>query len=1393
MGSKGQQVDLMSLDVPQLLEVKKQLETEVQHLTSSFGQLKAAQAKFRSCIDSVATIKPENKDKTTLIPLTSSLYVPGKLSDLENVIVDVGTGYYVEKSTSDATKMYQEKVEFLTKNLEQLQETVLRQQENLQTTVEMIRLANFNTPRLQLTAVKSSDPIAALGFIHTARKQSTPLDFLVPPHTASMTDGRTQVMATSAEPGSIETFVHDPPFAKAKVKRLRRVHNAHPRDPFGASPDMKAPTSASSQDPIPTGHDRTSDAITGSHLHPPCVTNLGEQPPPLRSTHRLDPSLLLEYLTTSGTEAKHRIKSQLPSGLLLIDAYLLLRDSHPESLSALSTPNIYSLIRHAGRESLGGVLSLLLQDVVGPELNNPNGPPGLFQVKAGTQDRYRLLREILARCTQSNFLIHDGNILNIFTLILHDLCQIRQTDTDTSSASTIDRAYADGDSGSVQIPDTFPTGEARRLVKLALQFDRPELGPIVKALRVHLETRNPTFPTAREGAQLIAYYLQPNLRDFESGLDVVRALRDTNALAQDVIDDAVHDGRQYFDALQSAFSSVPDDAHASPSQEELEKVCLDVSLRIVGMKCLMAQRPDGGVQYRMTLESLLSSFRFDLVDSCQEIPGCDLRSLLDVPVNNIRTIIKNLLQSQNDPLSEVLSVLQRCDPRIVAMLPNTDLQEICDVGRDLETLRQATEIYALFVKAKTTARLPLQARHILARDGCLTNAEMFLILMRVLLDRGQKVGIVANLRALGVLPLTEAAVRQLNLRFTPAQRASLITLLAKAGATDDAFLLFQHWSQCRYEEGLDFDSARSVAAKFRGPDSIQVGDALMERQIRLMHESDRQVAISASCVVALVRSLCSNRRSGDADASPASETQAASEVPKGSTEEQLRRARFVIDAFVQSCTSVDWTHYRLTALAQACFLVRDVPGAFYALAQISFLRQLPDKLDITVLLGGLMHVDPDRAVRLFIQHASVPKTLTARAKQNTDAFDAEPASQTESRTHRSATLPPMKASPTLVSMLINRAIVQGRMDLADRLYKFGEMTGIKNLPGHVASIRALFLPDVAPNAVVKAIDRAHETGWKSDPGLLESLSQRLLRRAVERIGAPGEVSKQLGVGGKGGRERFALPPLKRLDLAKAAATLMRMSAQSMDVVNLKSVHLALEAINSVKTSFARPNAKTTVSSSTARQRDPEKDRLQWIGILDELVHRLRWATFFDTGNDYRHSLPLWKSSKARDGQLIPAELDDMMTLGFEGRGRKRQAAGGRGASAPRLAEATDESQHGNDASSSEGGDVSKDAALQQPRASSPNVLPAILYRRLMEAYLALADAAGAAEVAAWMRDEAGMDIAESQRAATTFVSRIKAAVRDRESDTAHESDTSNILRMLAGQQGTATTKRWWTP
>ena len=35
--------------------------------------------------------------KKVLVPLTNSLYVGGTLSDPDHVIVDVGTGFYVEK------------------------------------------------------------------------------------------------------------------------------------------------------------------------------------------------------------------------------------------------------------------------------------------------------------------------------------------------------------------------------------------------------------------------------------------------------------------------------------------------------------------------------------------------------------------------------------------------------------------------------------------------------------------------------------------------------------------------------------------------------------------------------------------------------------------------------------------------------------------------------------------------------------------------------------------------------------------------------------------------------------------------------------------------------------------------------------------------------------------------------------------------------------------------------------------------------------------------------------------------------------------------------------------------------------------------------------------------
>lgn len=133
-------VDLASLTVQQLSQVKKQLDEEISHLTSSYSQLRSAAQKFRDCITSItAGVSSSSLHKPLLVPLTSSLYVPGALASTEHVLVDVGTGYYVEKTCDDAKKFYEAKTEELGKNIKDLETIVNQKGQNLRLIEEVMR------------------------------------------------------------------------------------------------------------------------------------------------------------------------------------------------------------------------------------------------------------------------------------------------------------------------------------------------------------------------------------------------------------------------------------------------------------------------------------------------------------------------------------------------------------------------------------------------------------------------------------------------------------------------------------------------------------------------------------------------------------------------------------------------------------------------------------------------------------------------------------------------------------------------------------------------------------------------------------------------------------------------------------------------------------------------------------------------------------------------------------------------------------------------------------------------------------------------------------------------------------------------------------------------------
>jgi prefoldin alpha subunit len=74
-----------------------------------------------------------------LIPLTTSLYVPGQLASSNKVLVDVGTGFYVEKDVKDARRFYEAKVAELHQNLGEIEKVVGGKEGNLRLVEEVLR------------------------------------------------------------------------------------------------------------------------------------------------------------------------------------------------------------------------------------------------------------------------------------------------------------------------------------------------------------------------------------------------------------------------------------------------------------------------------------------------------------------------------------------------------------------------------------------------------------------------------------------------------------------------------------------------------------------------------------------------------------------------------------------------------------------------------------------------------------------------------------------------------------------------------------------------------------------------------------------------------------------------------------------------------------------------------------------------------------------------------------------------------------------------------------------------------------------------------------------------------------------------------------------------------
>jgi len=132
----NQPIDLQSLSVEQLTLVSKQLEEDIEFLQTSYTKLKIAQNKFSESGEAIEQLKI-CQGTESFLPLTSSLYVKGKISQTDKVMLDVGTGYFIEKSLEDGKDYTQRKVKDIEDKAAQIEEA-MQQKRRAMTSVQMI-------------------------------------------------------------------------------------------------------------------------------------------------------------------------------------------------------------------------------------------------------------------------------------------------------------------------------------------------------------------------------------------------------------------------------------------------------------------------------------------------------------------------------------------------------------------------------------------------------------------------------------------------------------------------------------------------------------------------------------------------------------------------------------------------------------------------------------------------------------------------------------------------------------------------------------------------------------------------------------------------------------------------------------------------------------------------------------------------------------------------------------------------------------------------------------------------------------------------------------------------------------------------------------------------------
>ena len=101
--SELNKINLEALQLEELVTVKQRLTQDLQVFLNSYNGLRALEQRFeysKVLIKQLSEKADENNE--VMIPLTTSLFVPGRLKDKKKFLVEIGTGYFAEYDSAGA-------------------------------------------------------------------------------------------------------------------------------------------------------------------------------------------------------------------------------------------------------------------------------------------------------------------------------------------------------------------------------------------------------------------------------------------------------------------------------------------------------------------------------------------------------------------------------------------------------------------------------------------------------------------------------------------------------------------------------------------------------------------------------------------------------------------------------------------------------------------------------------------------------------------------------------------------------------------------------------------------------------------------------------------------------------------------------------------------------------------------------------------------------------------------------------------------------------------------------------------------------------------------------------------------------------------------------------------